>query len=371
MPSPPALPVRLRPTADATLRVRTTFRRIEDLNVIRVSVVGAAGYSGAEAVRLLARHRGVELAGLFGSPGGKGALFQDLHPDLGGASGPDVVPFSEEVLLEGRPEVAILATPNEVSAELAPRLLAAGVRVIDVSGAFRLKDASLYPSWYGFTHPAPSLLAEAVYGLTERCGGELEGARLVANPGCYPTSVLLALKPLVPLLDASQPVLVTSASGVSGAGKKADLAYSFCELAGSYRAYGVGTHRHEPEMRQELGLSAGAAFTFVPHLLPLVRGILSTIHVSFAEGVTDEGLAERYAAAYAGRPFVRVRAAGRLPELKEVVGTPRAHVGWKLLPGGRSAVVVSAIDNLLKGAASQAVQNLNRVFGRTETEGLL
>lgn len=339
--------------------------------MIRVSVVGAAGYSGAEAVRLLTRHPGVELAGLFGSPGGKGALFQDLHPDLGGASGPDVVPFMEEVLLSGRPDAAILATPNEVSAELAPRLLAAGVRVVDVSGAFRLREAALYPEWYGFPHPAPSLLAEAVYGLTEWCGAELEGAKLVANPGCYPTSVLVALKPLAPLLDVAQPVLVTSASGVSGAGKKADLSYSFCEVAGGYKAYAVGTHRHEPEMRQELGLPAGAAFTFVPHLLPLVRGILSTIHISFDEAASDAAIAERYTAAYAGKPFVKVLPAGRIPDLKEVVGTPRAHVGWKLLAGGRRAVVVSAIDNLLKGAASQAVQNLNRIFGRAETEGLL
>lgn len=339
--------------------------------VIRVSVVGAAGYSGAEAVRLLSRHPGVALAGLYGSPGGKGAAFADLHPDLGNAGGPDVVPFAEAALLAARPDAAILATPNEVSVELAPRLLASGIRVVDVSGAFRLKDAALYPSWYGFEHPEPSLLAEAVYGLTEWCGEELAGARLVANPGCYPTSVLLALKPLAPLLDPAGPVVVDSASGVSGAGKKADLAYSFCELAGSFKAYGVGAHRHEPEMRQELGLGAEADFTFVPHLLPVVRGILSTIHVSFARPVDDAEVAERFAAACAGKAFVKVHPAGRLPELKEVVGTPRAHVGWKLLRGGRRAVVVSAVDNLLKGAASQAVQNLNRVFGLPETEGLL
>ncbi len=338
--------------------------------MIRVSVVGAAGYSGAEAVRLLVRHPHVELASLFGSPGGKGAVFGELHPDLAGLDGPDVVPFAEAALLGGAPDVAILATPNEVSAELAPRLLAAGVRVIDVSGAFRLREASLYPAWYGFDHPAPALLGKAVYGLTEWCGDDLAGARLVANPGCYPTSVLLALKPLAPLLASDLPLLVTSASGVSGAGKKAELAYSFCELSGSYRAYAVGTHRHEPEMRQELGLSAEAGFTFVPHLLPVVRGILSTIHVSFDAPVSDEKIADRFADAYAGRPFVRVLSPGRLPELREVVGTPRAHVGWKLLPGGRRAVVVSAIDNLLKGAASQAVQNLNRVFGLPETEGL-
>ena len=171
-------------------------------------------------------------------------------------------------------------------------------------------------------------------------------------------------------MAADQPLLVTSASGVSGAGKKAELAYSFCELSGSYKPYAVGTHRHEPEMRQELGLSAEAGFTFVPHLLPVVRGILSTIHVSFDAPVSDEKIADRFADAYAGRPFVRVLSPGRLPELREVVGTPRAHVGWKLLPGGRRAVVVSAIDNLLKGAASQAIQNLNRVFGLPETEGL-
>lgn len=340
------------------------------MRVIRVSVVGAAGYSGAEAVRLLARHPRVTVAGLFGSPGGKGAAFEDLHPDLAGLEGPAVVPFSEDGLLASEPDATILATPNEVSAGLAPGLLSAGIRVIDVSGAFRLKESALYPSWYGFEHPAPALLAEAVYGLTEWCGESLAGARLVANPGCYPTSVLLAARPLVPLLAEGQPLLVTSASGVSGAGKRSELAYSFCEVAGNYKAYAAGTHRHEPEMRQELGLAANAPFTFVPHLLPVARGILSTIHVSFEAPVTDAVLAERFVVAYGGRPFVKVHPAGRLPELKEVVGTPRAHVGWQLLPGGRRAVFVSAIDNLLKGAASQAVQNLNRVFGLPETEGL-
>lgn len=339
--------------------------------MIRVSVVGAAGYSGAEAVRLLARHPRAVPAGLFGSPGGTGASFAGLHPELASVRGPDVVPFSEEALLAAGPDVAILATPNEVSAGLAPRLLAAGIRVIDVSGAYRLKDPSLYPAWYGFEHPAAELLDEAVYGLTEWCGEELAGARLVANPGCYPTSVLLALRPLVPLLAVGQPLFVASASGVSGAGKRSELAYSFCEVDGSYRAYSAGTHRHEPEMRQELDLPADAPFTFVPHLLPVVRGLLSTIHVSFEEPVDDAAVAERFLVAYGGRPFVKVLPAGRLPALRDVVGTPRAHVGWQLLAGGRRAVVVSAIDNLLKGAASQAFQNLNRVFGLPETEGIL
>ena len=217
--------------------------------------------------------------------------------------------------------------------------------------------------------PSPDLLAEAVYGLTEWCGPELRGARLVANPGCYPTSVLLALKPLLPLLDPAASVIADSKSGVSGAGKKSDVAFSFSELAGNFKAYGVGTHRHEPEMRQELGFSADAPFVFVPHLLPVVRGILSTLHVTFRAGVGPSDVAGAYAR-YADAPFVSVRPAGELPDLASVVGTPRAEIGYALLPGGR-AVVVSAIDNLLKGAASQAVQNMNRVFGFPETEGLV
>ena len=206
--------------------------------------------------------------------------------------------------------------------------------------------------------------------MTEWCDGELSGARLVANPGCYPTSVLLALKPLLPLLAPGQAVVCDSKSGVSGAGKKSEVAYSFSELDGNFKAYGVGVHRHEPEMRQGLGLAEDAPFVFVPHLLPTVRGILSTIHVSFDQPVAPETLGRAYAAAYSATPFVSVRPAGELPELKDVVGTPRAEIGFSVLPGGRQAVLVSVIDNLLKGAASQALQNMNRVFGFPETEGL-
>jgi N-acetyl-gamma-glutamyl-phosphate reductase len=270
----------------------------------------------------------------------------------------------------GRPDVVFLATPNETSAELVPSILDRGMTVIDLSGAFRLKDAAAYPKWYGFAHPAPELLAQAVYGLPELMNGALAKAKLVANPGCYPTSVLLALKPLLPLLDPRQPIVCDSASGVSGAGKKSDLAYSFAELAGNCKAYGIGTHRHEPEMRQELGLPAETPFVFVPHLLPTVRGILSTLHVGFAEPQTAETLAWAYASEYAQSPLVDVLPAGKLPELKDVVGTPRAAIGFALIAGGTRAVLVSAIDNLLKGAASQAVQNLNRLSGFGETEGL-
>jgi len=336
----------------------------------KVAVVGATGYSGGELCALLARHPRVEIAAVFSSGKKEGALpFGSLHPSLGGSIGPDVEPWSADRLAASGAELAFLATPNETSAEVGPALLARGLRVVDIAGAFRLKDAAAYPAWYGFEHPAPELLAEAVYGLTEWCGGELAGTRLVANPGCYPTSVLLALKPVAGLLDPAQPVICDSKSGVSGAGKKSDLAWSFAELAGNFKAYGVGTHRHEPEMRQGLGLPAGAPFVFVSHLLPVVRGILSTIHVAFPAPVTPGTLARAFAC-YDAAPFVRVRPAGELPSLSDVVGTPRCEIGFTLLPGARRAVLVSVIDNLLKGAASQAVQNMNRVFGFAETDGL-
>ncbi len=337
---------------------------------VRASVLGATGYSGGELCAILARHPRATVASVFSS-GKKDAgpvPFSRLHPSLGGASGPAAEAFTLGALAASRPDVVFLATPNETSAELAGPILATGARVIDISGAFRLRNPADYPRWYGFDHPSPELLAEAVYGLTEWCGPELANARLVANPGCYPTSVLLALKPVLPLLEPGAAVVADSKSGVSGAGKRAELAYSFSELAGNFKAYGVGTHRHEPEMRQGLGLSADTPFVFVAHLLPLVRGILSTLHVTFRAGVGPADVAAAYAR-YDGLPFVWVRPAGELPDLASVVGTPRAEIGFSLLPGNRG-VLISAIDNLLKGAASQAVQNMNRVFGFPETEGL-
>ena len=337
----------------------------------KVAVVGATGYSGGELCALLARHAQTELVAVFSSGSRESAVpFGRLHPSLGGTKGPDAEPFSPERLSASGAELAFLATPNETSAEIAPPLLEKGIRLIDIAGAYRLRDPEAYPKWYGFAHPAPALLKEAVYGLTEWCDGRLLGARLVANPGCYATSVLLALKPILSLLDPSQPVVCDCKSGVSGAGKKSELPYSFAELSGNFKAYGVGVHRHEPEMRQELPLPGGTPFVFVPHLLPAVRGILSTIHVAFVETIVAERLSAVYAEAYAATPFVTVRPAGELPELKDVVGTPRDEIGFAILPGGRRAVVVSVLDNLLKGAASQAVQNMNGVFGFAGTEGL-
>ncbi len=299
---------------------------------IATAVVGATGYAGEELAAILERHPHARVAGLYSS--------RD---------------FSLDAIIASGATVAFLATPNEVSAHLAPQLLDLGLRVIDLSGAFRLAQPSLYPTWYGFTHEQPQLLGEAVYGLTEWCNGELKDARLVASPGCYPTSILLALRPLTFILDRDQPVICDAKSGVSGAGKKSDVS---------------GHHRHEPEIRQGLRLGDRATLVFVPHLLPTVRGILSTMHVAFTHGVTEEEIAGTYAEAYANAPFVKVLPSGKLPELKNVVNTPRCEIGYQLLNGGKRAVIVSVIDNLLKGAASQAVQNFNRMFGFSETEGL-
>jgi N-acetyl-gamma-glutamyl-phosphate reductase len=312
-----------------------------------VAIAGATGYAGQELERILSRHPHAEVVASFSSTS-----------------------FSLEALIASKAEVAFLATPNETSAEIAPHIVDAGIKVIDLSGAFRLGEPALYPSWYGFEHPRPELLKEAVYGLPELCNGELKKARIVANPGCYPTSILLALRPLTFLIDRDQPVICDSKSGVSGAGKKADVAFSFSELFGNFKAYSVGHHRHEPEIRQGLKLGERTSLVFVPHLLPTVRGILSTMHVGFTNPVTAEELTAIYAETYANAPFVKVLPAGQLPELKDVVNTPYAAIGFTLLQSGKRAVIVSVIDNLMKGAASQAVQNFNRMLGYAETEGL-
>jgi len=331
----------------------------------RVAIVGATGYSGAELTAILARHHEVEIVALFSSSStARGPVTPTLPQFI-------AEPFTMEALVATQPEIVFLCTPNEVSANLAPQLLDRGMKVIDLSGAFRLEEPSMYPTWYGFDHERPNLLGEAVYGLTEYCNGELKSARLVANPGCYPTSILLALRPLTFAIDREQPVICDSKSGVSGAGKKADLNFSFAELFGNFKAYGVGQHRHEPEIRQQLHLGDRAPVVFVAHLLPVHRGILSTMHIGFTHAMTEQQIADAYDRVYAHAPFVRVLPAGQLPELKNVVNTPRAEIGFQLLHGGRRAVIVSVIDNLLKGAASQAVQNFNRMCGFAETEALV
>jgi N-acetyl-gamma-glutamyl-phosphate reductase len=264
-----------------------------------------------------------------------------------------------------------LATPAEVSAELAPRLLARGARVVDLSGAFRLADPAAYPAWYGFAHPRPDLLADARYGLPELARERLAGARLVTNPGCYATATALALAPLVRSgLVAPDGIAVTGLSGVSGAGRKASEDYSFCEVDDDLRAYRLGRHQHVPEIEQTVARAAGACgpVSFTPVLVPMRRGILVSAALR-APGASQADLAAALERAYGAEPFVRVLPADRVM-VKDVVHTNRAHVGVALDARAGVAVATCAIDNLVKGAAGQAVQATNAALGWPEVEGL-
>jgi N-acetyl-gamma-glutamyl-phosphate reductase len=334
-----------------------------------IAVVGASGYSGLELTRILARHPHVRLTALL-SDRWAGERVGSRLPVDGPAGALAYGPLSGAAQLDA--ELALLATPAEVSADLAPKLLARGVRVVDVSGAFRLRDASAYPVWYGFEHPAPGLLAEAVYGLPELGRDGLRGARLVANAGCYASAVALAVSPFVKAgLVEPDGIAVTALSGVSGAGRKASDEYGFVEIADDLRAYRLGKHQHVPEIEQTVARSAGRCgpISFTPVLVPIRRGILSTAHLRVREGVGAADLSSALEAAYADEPFVKVRPADRVM-VKDVVQTNRCHVGVALDARARLAVVTSALDNLVKGAAGSATQALNAVLGLSETAGL-
>lgn len=332
-------------------------------------MVGASGYSGLELTRLLARHPRLRLCALYSdrwageTAGGRLAL-----PQL--AARLPYRPLAEAEALEAA--VAFLATPAEASLRLAPRLAARGVRVVDLSGAFRLRDPAAYPGWYGFDHTEPKLLAEARYGLPELGRDALAGASLLAIPGCYATATALALAPLVKEgLVSPEGIAVSAMSGVSGAGRRASEDYSFCEVDEDLRAYRLGRHQHVPEIEQAVASYAGACgpISFTPHLVPLRRGILATCALRIAQGGASRDLAAAYQKAYGGEPFVRVLPAEQVA-VKDVVRTNRCHLG--VVADGRAglAVAVSAIDNLVKGAAGQAVQAMNLALGWGEAEGL-
>ncbi|MCU0255796.1 MAG: N-acetyl-gamma-glutamyl-phosphate reductase [Vicinamibacterales bacterium] len=327
---------------------------------VTAAVVGATGYSGQELVRLLARHPGVSLVGAFGSSASDAPR---RLPALARLWDGDVQPFAPEAVV-GRADAVFLALPEAAAATTAPALADAGIRVFDLSGAFRLRDAALRRRWYPAT-PDP-LPAGTVYGLTEFAQAEIPAARLVSCPGCYPTAALLGLLPLVAarLLDGDP--IVDAKSGISGAGKGASERTHFSENHGSVAAYNVFAHRHTPEMEQALGRRV----TFVPHLVPLDRGILTTLYARVHAGTDAAAVAAAFARPYERAPFVRLTG-DQWPEIKHVVRTNFCDVGWKLDADGERLVVVTVIDNLVKGAAGQAVQNFNLAFGFEETEGLL
>jgi N-acetyl-gamma-glutamyl-phosphate reductase len=334
--------------------------------MLRVGVVGFRGYSGAELVKILVRHRGVEPwlvehrsdAAERPRPRGHRAL-----PSLAA---------NAEAVRAADLAVVFLATPAEVSMELAPTMLEAGARVIDLSGAFRLGQAETYRRWYREEHTQPELLAEAVYGLPEFYRERIRKARLVANPGCYPTAANLALRPLVEsgIADRTAGFICDAKSGVSGAGRKPTLKTSFCEVSENFSAYSVLDHRHVPEVLQNAGLRE-SEFTFTAHLLPLDRGILETIYLRTRDGCSAERILGVYEERYQGEPFVRLYEPGTLPDLRCVQHTNYCDIGFRHDPSTGRAVIVSVIDNLVKGAAGQAVQNMNLMLGFEETEGLL
>jgi N-acetyl-gamma-glutamyl-phosphate reductase len=337
-------------------------------DTVPIAIVGAAGYAGAELAALAAGHERIDVAGLFGSERADAAprVLSELFPRLRGVNDMAIEPSSAPAILRSGARAALLATPHEASASLAPALLEAGVVVIDLSAAFRLRRAADYPAHYGFEHPAASWLDKAVYGLPELHRGELADADLIACPGCYPTSVILPLRPLAGagLLDAAQPVIVDSASGVSGAGRAAALKSHFCEV--SYQPYNPLRHRHQPEMRQETGLD----ILFTPHLLPLDRGIVSTIHATLAPGVDEAAVRAALECAYAGEPFVRLLPEGEWSSIAAVERTNFCDIALTVDPTRRHLLIVSALDNLRKGAAGQALQCLNIRMGLPESTGL-
>ncbi|MFN0063564.1 MAG: N-acetyl-gamma-glutamyl-phosphate reductase [Myxococcaceae bacterium] len=345
------------------------------VNSSSVGIVGASGYSGVEATRLLSRHPGVSLKFVTSDRWEKQSVRARLG-DIGPGAALTYVSNAQGEAMARDCAVVLLATPAETSLALAPKLVAAGVRVVDLSGAFRLKDASLYPTYYGFTHTAPDWLARAVYGLPEVSREGIAKAQLVANPGCYATTTALGLFPLlrVGLLEEGS-LIVDAASGVTGAGRRASEDYSFSEVADDFRAYKILRHQHVPEIQQTLAKaeSGQRPLTFTPHLLPVRRGILATAYARLAQGVEPDALLQALSVFAKNEPFLEVVSPDAV-SIKSVVGTNRCRVSVVADRAGADpgrVVVLSATDNLLKGAAGQAVQNLNLMLGLPETTGLL
>lgn len=336
----------------------------------KAGVVGATGYAGAELVRILCAHSGVELSVLT-SRQYAGIGIAEVYPAFKGVVDLICRPFEIDSLCEAV-DVVFIALPHKLPMGFVPDLIARGKQVIDLSADFRLKDAALYEAHYE-PHTAQDLLATAVYGLAEVYKAEIEQAQLVGNPGCYPTSALL---PLVPLLKAglvkSDTIIIDAKSGVSGAGRGLSLTNHFCQVNGSFKAYKVAEHRHAPEIEQELSIANGSPvkISFVPHLVPMTRGMLTTIYCDLKKDPSAQEIRTCLASYYEGRPFVRIGPEGQSPDTLNVKGTNYCDIGFKIDSRVNRLILMAAIDNLVKGAAGQAVQNMNIMLGFDETEGL-
>ncbi len=341
-------------------------------NRVRVGVVGASGYSGIEAVRILATHPFVELTVLT-SEHYAGREVADVYHHLAGLD----LPAFEELradLVKQRAEVVLSCLPEKVGAGLISELIMGGARVVDFSADFRLKDPAVYRATYGIEHPALALLREAVYGLSEFHRAQIREARLVANPGCYPTGALLGLLPLIrrDLIEPSS-IVIDSKSGTTGARRAPQIDQLFAEVNENFRAYKVGTHRHTPEIEQEIGslLGRDIAVMFVPHLLPVTRGILTSLFMRPRNGTTEQDVRNAFEASFAKSRFVRLLKPGELPELRNVRATNFCEIAVHLDRRSGTLLVLTAIDNLGKGAAGQAIQNMNLMLGYDEAAGLL
>lgn len=338
--------------------------------MIKVAVVGATGYAGGELVRILAGHPEVALT-VLSSRKYAGMAFDQVFPAFSGMIDKVCVAYDKDEVCQ-QADVIFTALPHAVSMSLVPEMVAAGKKVIDLSADFRFQDAAVYESHYQ-AHSASHLLGEAVYGLAEVYTQQIAAARLIGNPGCYPTSVLL---PLVPLLKegliSMEGIVADSKSGVSGAGRAPSLTVHYCEVTESFSAYKMASHRHNPEMEAIAAEAAGqsVALTFVPHLLPMSRGMLSTIYTRMQPGISSEQVASCLGDYYAQKAFVRLRGAGTSPNTRHVRGTNCCDIGFVIDARTGQLILISAIDNLVKGAAGQAVQNMNLMFSLDEKTGL-
>src|SRR5580704_7624624 len=340
-------------------------------NPQQIAVVGVTGYTGFELARLLLRHPEVRNPIFYVRETNGAKCLDELFPQLRGLGDAPLRPLSIEAIQKSGAGTAFLATPHEASAEIVPALVDAGIRVVDLSGAFRFRSAETFKSWYKLPTPHANWLGEAIYGLPELYAAEIAKARLVANPGCYATSVILALRPLTEAgwVADNSGVVCDCKSGASGAGKELRRDLQFVEVDENFKAYNLFSHRHTPEILDHTGLAENR-LVFSTHLLPLARGILSTIYVTLDRQQTSDAIESLYRRFYAERKMVRIWPAGKLPELQHVAHTNFCDIGFALDKSGRSLILVSCLDNLGKGAAGQAVQNFNHMLGIEEHTAL-
>lgn len=338
--------------------------------MIKVAVLGATGYAGIELVRILSNHPDVSIE-FLGSHSFDGQKISGVYKNFVHILDKECKELDLDEI--AKCDVAFTALPHGASKTVIPQLIEKGLKVIDLSGDFRYDDISVYEKWYGEEHSSPELLEESVYGLCELHRDKIKGARLIGNPGCYTTCSILGAAPLLASgLAESKNIIVDAKSGVTGAGRSSNLAYSFCECTENTKAYKIATHRHTSEIEQELSKLAGEEIiiSFTPHLIPQKRGIFSTIYINLKEKHTTEEIVNLYKEYYKNEYFVRVKDKGDLPETKFVAGSNFVDIGVVVDERLNRAVVVSTIDNLFKGAAGQAVQNMNILFGLDETTGL-